>query len=86
VWLALTWVVVLGTLVPYALEVASLRHLPPTVTGVVAMVEPVIAAAVAWLWLEEVLNGVQILGGALVLVGVGLVQARGAGEGAPAVT
>jgi drug/metabolite transporter (DMT)-like permease len=86
VWLALTWVVVLGTLVPYALEVASRRHLPPTVTGVVAMVEPVIAAAVAWLWLEEVLNGVQILGGALVLVGVGLVQARGAGEGAPAVT
>ena len=46
VWLALVWVVVLGTLVPYALEVASLRHLPPTITGLVAMVEPVIAGAV----------------------------------------
>lgn len=40
------------------------------------MVEPVVAAAVAWVWLEEVLNGVQIIGGALVLLGVGLVQAR----------
>jgi drug/metabolite transporter (DMT)-like permease len=41
------------------------------------MLEPVIAAAVAWLWLEEVLNGVQLVGGALVLVGVGLVQVAG---------
>jgi drug/metabolite transporter (DMT)-like permease len=38
------------------------------------MIEPVIASAVAWLWLEEVLNGVQLLGGLLVLAGVGLVQ------------
>jgi drug/metabolite transporter (DMT)-like permease len=76
--------------VPYALEVASLRHLAPTVTGLVAMVEPVVAAAVAWWWLGEVLNGVQVVGGLLVLVGVGLVQAGRVeapdDEPAPAVT
>jgi len=74
VWLGVLWVIVFGTLAPYGLEVAGLRHLPATTTGIVSMVEPVIAAAVAWLWLEEVLNGVQLLGGLLVLTGVGLVQ------------
>jgi drug/metabolite transporter (DMT)-like permease len=38
------------------------------------MLEPVVAAVVAWVWLEQVLNGVQLVGGALVLLGVGLVQ------------
>jgi drug/metabolite transporter (DMT)-like permease len=74
VWVGVLWVIVLGTLAPYALEVAGLRHLSATTTGIVSMIEPVIAATVAWLWLEEVLNGVQLLGGALVLIGVGLVQ------------
>ncbi len=74
VWVALAWIVVLGTLAPYALELAGLRRLTPTATGVVGMLEPVIAALVAWVWLEQVLNGVQLLGGALVLLGVGLVQ------------
>ena len=77
VWVGLLWVILLGTLAPYALEVAGLRHLTATTTGIVSMLEPVIAAAVAWLWLEEVLNGVQLVGGALVLVGVGLVQVAG---------
>ncbi|HYF45063.1 MAG TPA: DMT family transporter [Acidimicrobiales bacterium] len=74
VWLGVLWVIVFGTLAPYGLEVAGLRHLPATTTGIVSMVEPVVAAAVAWLWLEEVLNGVQLLGGLFVLTGVGLVQ------------
>jgi drug/metabolite transporter (DMT)-like permease len=74
VWLPLAWVVVLGTLAPYAFEVAALRHLPPTTTGIIGMIEPVVAAAVAWVWLDQVLDGVQLTGGALVLVGVGLVQ------------
>jgi drug/metabolite transporter (DMT)-like permease len=74
VWLPLAWVVVLGTLAPYAFEVAALRHLPPTTTGIIGMIEPVVAAAVAWVWLDQVLDGIQLTGGALVLVGVGLVQ------------
>jgi drug/metabolite transporter (DMT)-like permease len=73
-WLPLLWVILLGTLVPYALEVVALRHLTPTSTGVIGMVEPVIAAAVAWVWLDEVLSPVQILGGIVVLVGVTLAQ------------
>lgn len=74
VWTALAWVVVLGTLVPYLCNLAALRHLPATASSVVGMLEPVLAAAVAWWWLGEVLSPVQLVGGALVLAGVTLVQ------------
>ena len=83
VWLGVLWVILLGTLAPYALEVFGLRHLSATTPGIVSMIEPVIAATVAWVWLEEVLNGVQLLGGLLVLTGVGLVQVARAGGAEP---
>jgi drug/metabolite transporter (DMT)-like permease len=82
-WLALAWIVGLGTLLPYAFEIAALRHLSPTATGVVGMVEPVLAAGIAWIWLDQVLNGVQLAGGLLVLVGVGLVQGFSLLSGTP---
>jgi drug/metabolite transporter (DMT)-like permease len=74
VWLLTLWVVVGGTIVPFALSVASLRHLPATIVGVVAMAEPPLAALAAYLWLDETLAAAQILGGAIVLAGIGLAQ------------
>jgi drug/metabolite transporter (DMT)-like permease len=74
VWAAVVAVVIGGTLIPYSLEVAALRHLPPTVVGVVAMSEPVLAATVAWVWLGQALGPIQVVGGAIVLLGVALVQ------------
>ena len=65
------------TLVPYALAVAALAHLSPTATGIVGMTEPVIAAAVAWVWLGQSLTAVQLLGAGA--------RARRGGDGAAAV-
>jgi drug/metabolite transporter (DMT)-like permease len=73
-WVPIAWVVLLGTLMPYAFELASLNHLSPTATSVVAMSEPVIAAAIAWAWLGEELGTVQIIGAGVVLSGVVIVQ------------
>ena len=73
-WLLLAYVVVLGTVVPFALLVSALHHVPATRVTIVAMLEPVLAAAVAWIWLGEELAGLQILGGLLVLAGVLLAQ------------
>jgi drug/metabolite transporter (DMT)-like permease len=73
-WLLVGWIVVLGAVVPFWLSIAALRHLPPTTAGLVATVEPVLASVVAWLWLEQVLSGWQVLGGVVVLVGIGLAQ------------
>jgi drug/metabolite transporter (DMT)-like permease len=38
------------------------------------MLEPVLAALAAWVWLSEELAAIQILGGLLVLAGVVLAQ------------
>lgn len=74
VWLPVAWVVVLGTLTPYALTIASLGHLSPTTTGIVGTGEPVIAAVVAWAWLGQSLDAGQLFGAGVVLAGVVMVQ------------
>jgi drug/metabolite transporter (DMT)-like permease len=73
-WLLVAWIVVLGAIVPFWLSIAGLRHLPPTTAGLVATVEPVLASVVAWLWVEQVLSGWQVFGGAVVLTGIALAQ------------
>jgi drug/metabolite transporter (DMT)-like permease len=73
-WILVTWIVVLGAIVPFWLSIAALRHLPPTAAGLVATVEPVFASIVAWLWLEQVLTGWQVAGGVVVLTGIVLAQ------------
>ena len=78
-WAPVLWIVVLGTLVPYTLTMAALHHLTPTTTGIVGMIEPVVATTVAWAWLSQALTPTQIAGGVLVLVAVGIVQASTVG-------
>jgi drug/metabolite transporter (DMT)-like permease len=73
-WVLVTWIVVLGAVVPFWLSIAALRHLAPTAAGLVATVEPVFASVVAWLWVEQVLTGWQVAGGIVVLTGIALAQ------------
>ncbi|WP_370616725.1 EamA family transporter [Mumia sp. Pv 4-285] len=73
-WLALAWVVVLGTLTPFFMELSALQHLPATVVTMVATLEPVGAAALGWAWFGESLDAVQMLGGLLVVSGIALAQ------------
>lgn len=74
VWLLCCYVVLLGSIASYLLLTAAMRHLPPTSTGIIGMVEPVFAGAVAWLVLDEVLAPVQLMGAALILAGVILAE------------
>ncbi|HEU4540342.1 MAG TPA: EamA family transporter [Jiangellaceae bacterium] len=74
VWIAVVWIIVLGTLTPYSLNLAALRHISPTAAGVVGMSEPLGAGLVAWAWLGQVMRPIQIAGGLVVLVGIVLVQ------------
>jgi drug/metabolite transporter (DMT)-like permease len=74
VWGLLGWIVLLGTIVPFALVVGALRHVPATRVGIVAMLEPVVATAVAFAWLDESLAAAQLVGGAVVLAGIVLAQ------------
>jgi drug/metabolite transporter (DMT)-like permease len=74
VWALVAWMVAMGTILPFFLIVGSLRHLPATRVGLVAMLEPVIGTIVAFAWLDETLGAQQLVGGALVLAGILLAQ------------
>ena len=74
VWALLLGVVLVGTIVPFLLLLAALRHLSATRAGVTAMFEPVAGALVAYALLGESLTGTQFVGGAIVLAGILLAQ------------
>src|SRR5665647_1889055 len=73
--LLVAWIVVLGTVVPYALVLAGVARLGPARTGLIGMLEPVAAAATAWVVLGESMTALQVVGGVVVLVGVLLAEA-----------
>jgi drug/metabolite transporter (DMT)-like permease len=73
-WLLMLWMIVLGTIVPFLLVVGALRHITATRAGITGMLEPVVAIGVAWAWLGESLEPVQLSGALLTLVGIGLAQ------------
>jgi drug/metabolite transporter (DMT)-like permease len=56
------------------LLVSALRHLPATRVGIIAMLEPVVATIVAWVWLGESLGAVQLAGAAVALGAILLAQ------------
>jgi drug/metabolite transporter (DMT)-like permease len=74
VWSLMAWMVVLGTIVPFALLVSALRHIAATRAGIVAMLEPVVATVVAWIWLSEALDAGQLVGSTVVLAAILLAQ------------
>jgi drug/metabolite transporter (DMT)-like permease len=74
VWLLVAFVILVGTMATFGLVVSALRHVSATRVGIVAMLEPVAAAAVAWAWLGESLGTTQLVGGAIVLAGIVLAQ------------
>jgi drug/metabolite transporter (DMT)-like permease len=74
VWLLLLYIVVAGTMITFLLVAAALRHISATRVGIVAMLEPVAASAVAFLWLGESFGPAQLLGGGIVLVAILLAQ------------
>jgi drug/metabolite transporter (DMT)-like permease len=80
-WLALGLMVVVGTVIPFCLMLSGLRRVRATGASVTAMLEPVVAGAVAWAWLDQSLAPLQIAGGLVVIgavIGVQLVRARAA--------
>jgi len=74
VWLLMTLLISLGTIVPFFLIVSALRQLPATRVAIMAMLEPVVATVVAWAWLGESLAAPQLAGALVVLTAIILAQ------------
>ncbi|WP_227497270.1 DMT family transporter [Planctomonas psychrotolerans] len=72
--LPLLWNVLLGSFAPFFFSYLALKRLTATAAGVIASSEVIFAFLVAWVWLGEGLNPVQLVGAALVLAGIVLAQ------------
>ncbi len=70
------YVAIGGTLVPFACMIAATRHLPAPRAGVVATLEPVLAALIAWPIHDQRLSPLQIAGGLLVIGAIVWVQSQ----------
>jgi len=79
-WLPLVVTVVVGSFLPFLFSFLALKHLSATAAGITASSEVIFAFAVAWIWLGEALDLVQLLGAAVVLVGIILAQTARAGK------
>jgi len=77
-WLVLAWVVVLGTLVPFFAELFALSFIRATTVTVIALLEPIGVSALGWIWFDESLGPVAIIGCLAVVAGIVIAQsARG---------
>jgi drug/metabolite transporter (DMT)-like permease len=79
-WLPLTITVVVGSFAPFLLSFYALKHLTATAAGIVASSEVLFAFVVAWFWLGEQLDPLQIAGAAVVLAGIVLAQTARSGK------
>jgi len=69
-WALLLWVVVLGTILPYLCVLAGIKLLSASTSSVIGMLEPVFAGVFAWIWIGESWSAIQLVGGAIVIVGI----------------
>jgi drug/metabolite transporter (DMT)-like permease len=77
VWAAMAMVGLFGTLVAHGLFVLALRTIRPSRAGILASAEPVFAGLIAFLVFKDGLQPLQLLGAAIVVSGIVLVQLGG---------
>jgi drug/metabolite transporter (DMT)-like permease len=75
-WFWLACIAVVSTVLAMLAFFAGLRRTGPSTTAILSTFEPVVTTALATLTLGESLSGVQLLGGALVLASVVVLQFR----------
>ena len=69
-------VAIIGTLIPFMLIVSAVRHIPASRAAVIATLEPILAALIAWPIHDQSLALPQILGGIVVVAAVIWVQSH----------
>lgn len=73
-WLRLAFIGVVGTTVPFLLEMGALQRTSPGLVGVVATAEPLISTFLAWVFLSQVLAPVQLIGGTVTILAIAAIH------------
>jgi drug/metabolite transporter (DMT)-like permease len=80
-WVALSYLVVFGSVVAFSAYVWLLAHAPISLVATYAYINPVVAVVLGWWILDEPVTGPMVLGGAVVVAAVAIVigsERRGA--------
>ncbi|WP_116052057.1 EamA family transporter [Amycolatopsis palatopharyngis] len=80
VWSLLIAVALFSTVLAYLAGITALRHLPVSTASVLALLEPLVATAAAWVLLGEALTVLQLVGAAVLLGGALIVQLTSPGK------
>lgn len=75
-WVGLIYIAVFGTAIPFGLYFVGINYVRSTRASITATLEPISAGFIAYLFLGEILEPLQILGGALVIVAIVMLQLR----------
>ena len=70
----ISYIVVVGTVLPFSLFFVGINYVRSTRAMITATLEPISAGFMAWLALGETLDPFQILGAALVITAIVLLQ------------
>src|SRR5437870_3178199 len=68
-WLGIAYLGLVPTFTPLLLYVASMRTISPTVSGLLILLEVVVAAVLSFLFLRDPFDAFTLAGGALILFG-----------------
>src|SRR5262249_1948386 len=73
-WLLIAYLGVVPTALAYWLFQAGLRHVSATAASIISMLDPVVAAVLAWVLFGERLAASGIAGAALLILSVGVLS------------
>ncbi len=73
-WLWILYIGVLGTLVPFGLYLEGINLIRSTQASITATLEPITAGVISYIFLNEIMEALQITGGVIVIASIILLQ------------
>jgi drug/metabolite transporter (DMT)-like permease len=79
-WISLAYMAVFGSVIAFLIYTWALRYIAASRMGAVTYTHPIVSTTLGILWLGEAITRSLVIGGALVLTGIYLIQAGGEPE------
>ena len=79
-WSWILFIAICGTILPFGLYFEGIKRIRSTHASITATLEPITAGVISAVFLGEILSGLQVLGGVLVLASIVLLQWKGQPE------